>query len=118
MRLSTLTAVLAITLTVAVSGVTHAQTAPPPRPDADVAAIGLAVFLQTRLDRELSELPVPERRAIYERTLETLRTTCTQARGLEVAEYCRRQADFIKRFPECESDCRDLAARFAPQPSH
>jgi hypothetical protein len=34
-----------------------------------------------------------------------------------VAEYCRQQADFIKRFPECDRECRDLAARFAPQPS-
>lgn len=86
-----------------------------------VAAIAgvtfMFMFMQTRLDRELSELPPSERRALYERTLETLRTTCSQARGPELADYCRQQADFVKRFPECDSECRELAARFAPRPS-
>lgn len=80
-------------------------------------ALAVAVCMQTRLDREISDLPEPERRALYERTRETLRSPCSQARGPEVAEYCRQQADFIKRFPECDSECRELAARFAPQPS-
>lgn len=82
-----------------------------------LSAALLAVFMHTRLDRELSELPEPERRALFERTRETLRSSCMQARGPEVTEYCRQQADFIKRFPECDRECRDLAARFAPQPS-
>ncbi len=73
--------------------------------------------LQTRMNRELSQLPRPARRALYERTIETLRTSCMQASGPEVTDYCRQQADFIKRFPECERDCRELAARFAPKPS-
>ena len=82
-----------------------------------VAAVALAVFMRTRLSRELSELPEPERRALYERTLETLRSSCAQAPGPELAEYCRQQAEFIKRFPECDNECRALAARFASQPS-
>lgn len=82
-----------------------------------VAAFAGAVFLETRLDRELRALPVAERRALYARTLETLHTTCNRECGSEVAEYCRRQADFLTRFPECDSECRDLAARFAPTPS-
>lgn len=82
-----------------------------------LAALAVVCFIKTRLARELSELPATERGALYERTLDTLRTTCTQARGPEVAEYCRQQADFITLFPECDAECRDLAARFAPGPS-
>lgn len=82
-----------------------------------LSAVALAVFIHTRLDREISDIPEPERRALYERTRETLRSSCMQTRGPEMAEYCRQQADFIKRFPECDRECRDLAARFAPQPS-
>lgn len=77
----------------------------------------LALYIHTRLDRELQDVPEAERRALYERTLETLRTSCMQARGPTFTDYCREQADFIRRFPECDSECRELAARFAPQPS-
>jgi len=77
----------------------------------------IAVLMYTRLDRELQDIPEAERRALYERILETLRTSCMHARGLAFSDYCRGQADFIRRFPECDSECRALAARFAPQPS-
>lgn len=82
-----------------------------------LSALALALFLQARLDRELLEFPGRERRALYERTRETLRTTCEQVRWTKMVEYCRQQGDFIKRFPECDRECRDLAARFALQPS-
>lgn len=74
------------------------------------AAISVAVFMQTRLDHELSELPHAERRALFERPLETLRTACIQARGPEVSDYCE-QANFITHFPECDGTCRELAVR-------
>lgn len=81
------------------------------------AVVAILVLQRARLARELSELPAAERRALYERTLETLGTACLHARGGEVADYCRQQADFLTRFPECDAPCRDLAARFAPRPS-
>lgn len=82
-----------------------------------VAAGVIAWFVHTRLNRELVDMPETERCALYERTLETLRTTCMRAHGQEPTAFCGRQADFVTRFPECDSECRDLAARFAPQPS-
>lgn len=82
-----------------------------------LAAVAVATFTHARLDRELSGLPGPERRALYERTLETLRTSCMRSRGPELSEYCQQQAHFIKRFPECDSECHELAARFAPKPT-
>ncbi len=77
----------------------------------------LAMHIHSRLDRELQDVPEVERRALYERTLETLRASCMQARGPTFTDYCREQADFVRRFPECDSECRELAARFAPHPS-
>lgn len=77
----------------------------------------LATFLHTRLDRELALMPTLERRTLYERTLETLRTACARAPGPTLTDYCREQADFIRRFPECDSECHELAARFTPQPT-
>jgi cytochrome b pre-mRNA-processing protein 3 len=80
-------------------------------------ATGLFVLAQKRLDRELSYLPEAERKALYVRTLETLRTVCSQAPGPNLAGYCREQADFVERFPECDGECHAFAARFASQPS-
>ena len=81
------------------------------------AALCGAVVWQTHLERDLTELPTLERRALYERTRETLRSSCSQALELDVAEHCREQAAFITRFPECNAECRELAAHYAHRPS-
>lgn len=83
-------------------------------------AIGLVlicaamIFWHHRVDRELRALPGPERRALYQRTLQTLHT-CEQS-GSSLEDYCREQADFLRRFPECDDACRKLARRFLGQP--
>jgi cytochrome b pre-mRNA-processing protein 3 len=82
-----------------------------------LAALSGVVIWQTRLERDLTELPTPERQALYERTRETLRSSCLQARDPDVAEHCRQEAEFITRFPECNAECRELAAHFAHRPS-
>ncbi len=82
-----------------------------------LSVLALALYRHTRLDQEIRVLPASERRVLYERTRETLRSSCEHVRGPELAEYCRRQADLLQRFPECDRDCRDLAARFTPLPS-
>ena len=80
-------------------------------------AISGGVLLQMRLERDLTEMPAAERHALYERTRETLRTSCAQALEQDVAEHCQQQAAFITRFPECNTECQTLAARFAHRPS-
>jgi cytochrome b pre-mRNA-processing protein 3 len=64
---------------------------------------------------ELRRLPGAERRALYLRILETLRTTCPRATGPGLTDYCRDQAEFVARFPECDRFCRELAQRYAPK---
>jgi len=70
------------------------------------------------MDGELRKLPEAERRALHLRTVETLRTTCSNASGPELTEYCRDQAEFLVGFPECSRSCRELAQRYAPKPAH
>lgn len=79
--------------------------------------IGFTLLLRTCSVRELESLPEPERRALYDRTLETLRTSCMHSRGPTLTKHCRDQATFIQRFPECQQECRELAERFEPKPS-
>jgi hypothetical protein len=66
----------------------------------------------------ISKLAPDERRALYERTLQNLKSTCRPERrpsGLD--DYCQRQADFILKFPECDRACEDLATQQTNQPS-
>lgn len=79
-----------------------------------IALTGL--WLRARRKQAIAELPLPQRRALYQRTLETLRTTCRQE-GDVLLEHCREQAAFILQFPECDEACHALADRFAPRPS-
>ena len=89
-----------------------------------LGALGAAAFLlvtyshlETGVDRELRGLPQHERATLYERTLTTLRTTCSSTRTDALLEYCREQAEFIERFPECDDGCRQLTSEFAALPT-
>lgn len=80
---------------------------------------GLAIFWHQQTTPELRQLPLSERRTLYLRTLDTLRTSC--ASGAPAAavldDHCRHQAAFISQFPECDAACQALAEPFLPKPS-
>jgi hypothetical protein len=68
--------------------------------------------------KAITALSEAERRALYERILRTLETTCDQAKrphGLD--DFCKEQAEFIVKFPECDAACASRAARFRPLPA-
>lgn len=67
--------------------------------------------------RELLTLPSQERHSLYAHTLETLGTVCMHAQGPELSSYCRDQAQFIARFPECGVNCQEVCRRLAPRPT-
>lgn len=77
------------------------------------ASVWLSRAIST--DREIRELPTGERRALFDRTLETLNTTCRRARKANLQDYCRDQAALIVRFPECLESCRQAAGPFLPR---
>src|SRR5512138_82311 len=79
---------------------------------------GAVIYADGRTDRELRGLPETDRRPLYQRTLDTLRTSCAHARGPNLSDFCTEQAAFVSRFPECDADCRELARKFASHPTH
>jgi cytochrome b pre-mRNA-processing protein 3 len=66
--------------------------------------------------REIRALPVAQRQGLYQRTMENLKTICDPAPGRSVREFCRNQAGFALKFPECDDDCRRVARRHLSLP--
>lgn len=86
------------------------------------ALFALVLALWTARERReqaaVMSLPAFERRALYERTLHTLESTCetvTHRDGL--ADLCGEQAEFILQFPECDAACAALAQQHRRIPS-
>jgi hypothetical protein len=81
-----------------------------------LAAVGvwlaLIAWREHRLTRTVLALPPDVQEATYRRSFEELATTCTTEPQL--AEHCSDEARFILRFPQCTSECRQLAWRFFP----
>lgn len=82
---------------------------------------GLAIFWHQQTAPELGALPLSERRTLYLRTLDTLRTSCAAASPASAPaaldDHCRHQATFIVQFPECDARCQTLAEPFLPKPA-
>lgn len=84
------------------------------------AAVLLGIgFEKQHAERDaIRQLPVAERRALYECTRARLASACDPAKGRPgLDEYCRRQADFLSQFSECDASCRALTGQFRPQPT-
>jgi cytochrome b pre-mRNA-processing protein 3 len=78
-----------------------------------VAMLGVVAWLAGSENTRSGPLREPERQALYERTLGTLSEFCDPKRGLKgIDDFCRQQADFILRFPQCDTACRALVAPY------
>jgi hypothetical protein len=64
--------------------------------------------------RALRTLPEPERRALYERTLENLRTVCAREGTGDLRDFCADQAKVARELPECGAECRQLTGPYLP----
>lgn len=73
-----------------------------------IAFFGLWVWQSGREGRATRTLSPADRAAFYERTLDTLRTTCAHANEPDLIEYCRQQAEFVLRMSECDDACHEL----------
>jgi hypothetical protein len=84
-----------------------------------VAAVFVFWSWRNTLEQDaIRRLPEPDRRALYQRTLETLTASCergTRPSGLEA--FCQQQAEFILQFPECDTSCQSLARQQRGTPS-
>lgn len=80
-------------------------------------AIAYAVWRQGAERRALESLPADERRALYLRTRQDLESVCASPPEA-LRDHCRRQAELLSQFPECDAGCQELVARFfPPQPA-
>jgi hypothetical protein len=70
-----------------------------------------------REGKAIRDLPQRDREALYGRTLETLRTVCSNSRGDSLSDFCQAQAKFVSEFPECDPGCQELAGTFWPRPT-
>jgi hypothetical protein len=75
------------------------------------------IAYQKRIDVELNALPSAERKALYVRTTDTLRSTCSLPVGSLISDYCREQAQFLSRFSECNDTCQQTCRQFFPKPT-
>jgi hypothetical protein len=67
---------------------------------------------------DVTRLPVRERRALYERTLDTLGSFCEPSKELSgLDDFCHQQAALLRRFPECGASCRARSEHVLPVPS-
>lgn len=81
-----------------------------------VAAAAAYVWVEGQEGRALRALPEAERRGLYLRTMENLRTVCDPAPGRSLREFCRTQAELAVQFPECDDPCREIARRHLSLP--
>ncbi len=80
--------------------------------------LGAWVWTHGAERRAVRNLPLDERGALYQTTLGTLRGPCGAAHpsdGLDA--FCRKQAEFILEFPECDDACMTLARARLSSPS-
>jgi len=77
-----------------------------------VASVGLALLLwlwsESAQERAIRDMPAPERRALFLRTLENLKSVCKAPEGA-MQDFCRNQARLVLDFPDCDDSCRRLA---------
>jgi hypothetical protein len=82
-----------------------------------VAFAGLSLWQRERDASSVRAMPEGERKALYERTMETLRTVCSGEHASAVPDLCREQAELVVSFPECDDACREIARRHWPKPT-
>jgi hypothetical protein len=75
-----------------------------------VAGFALYLYCAGSERRAIHNLPVGERRALFERTLKNLQSLCSPAEE-SLRSFCLAQARLALEFPECDRACRDLADR-------
>jgi hypothetical protein len=70
-----------------------------------------------KFEGNVRDLPAPARGALYQRSLEDVRSACTlpAARDGALRDHCVGQAQFLLTFSECDARCRQAAASILPR---
>lgn len=70
----------------------------------------LFIYSEGSERRAIRDLPEPERHALLERTLQSLKSICSSPSDA-MRDFCREQARLAMLFPECDVSCQELADR-------
>lgn len=82
------------------------------------ALVGWLVWETTAPGRSLRSLPEAERRQVYARTMDDLRTLCAPPRPEALRDHCRELAAVVAPLPECDAECEALIRPIlAPAPT-
>ena len=60
--------------------------------------------------RAIRDMPAPERQALFARTVQNLKSTCS-APDDAMRDFCREQAQLALEFQECDRACQELVDR-------
>lgn len=77
-----------------------------------LALVGLFfiwIWFRDSEGRAVRSMPAAERAALFQRTLEDVRTACGPGRAEDLLDHCEHQARFLLKFPECDAACARLA---------
>jgi len=74
-----------------------------------LAAAVFVRWLRSGQRSALLALPSAERVALYQRTLENLRSVCDRSRPSGLDSFCADQAELALDFEDCDAECRKLA---------
>jgi hypothetical protein len=70
-----------------------------------VGGVGWLVLEITAPGRSLRAMPAAERRLVFERTMDDLRTLCGPPRPAALRDHCRELAELVAPLEECDSAC-------------
>ncbi len=76
------------------------------------AWLALIAWRERRLNDAVLALPPDIQEAAFRRSYEELATICSTEPKL--VDHCSDEAQFVMRFPQCRSECRELARHYFP----
>ena len=74
--------------------------------------LAMIAWRERRLNGAVLTLPPDIQEAAFRRSYEELTTIC--AREPKLADHCGDEAQFVLRFPQCRSECQELARHYFP----
>lgn len=73
------------------------------------AFVGLYFWQSDKNRHAVADLDAADRRALYQRTMQTLETVCADRPDAGLVEMCREQAEIVIALPECDAHCHEVA---------
>ncbi len=67
--------------------------------------------------RAINTMEPGKRVAVFQQSFATFESLCGEYPGEALMSNCRRQARFLRRFPECDVVCRSKVSRYSGEPT-